>query len=115
VVNDDNEDWLVPAFAEIARVLKPGRSAISFYGWSAVEKFVEAWRSVGLHPGGHIIFRKHYASSTRLLRYEHEQAFLLAKGRPNLPAQTIDDVIDWPRYPGNRRHPTEKPVEICRP
>ena len=115
VVNDDNEDWLVPAFAEVARVLKSGRFAISFYGWSAVEKFVEAWRSVGLRPIGHIVFRKHYASSTRFLRYEHEQAFLLAKGRPNLPAQTIADMIDWPRYTGNRRHPTEKPIEILSP
>jgi DNA modification methylase len=24
-------------------------------------------------------------------------------------------VIEWPRYTGNRRHPTEKPVEILRP
>nr|WP_217895345.1 DNA methyltransferase [Sphingomonas sp. CDS-1] len=94
VANDDNSDWLRPAFAEIARVMKPGSFAISFYGWSAVEKFVLAWRSVGLVPVGHIVFRKHYASSTRFLRYEHEQAFLLAKGRPAQPAHALPDVID---------------------
>ncbi|WP_084733209.1 DNA methyltransferase [Sphingobium chungbukense] len=115
VANDDHSDWLRPAFAEIARVMRPGSFAISFYGWSAVEKFVLAWRSVGLVPVGHIVFRKHYASSTRFLRYEHEQAFLLAKGRPAQPAHALPDVIDWPRYTGNRRHPTEKPVEILRP
>lgn len=115
VANDDNDNWLHPAFAEVARVMKEGGFAISFYGWNAVEKFVGAWRAVGLRPVGHIVFRKHYASSTRFLRYEHEQAFLLAKGHPNLPERTIPDVIDWPRYTGNRRHPTEKPVEILRP
>lgn len=115
VANDDNALWLRPAFSEVARVMKAGSFAVSFYGWSAVEKFVTAWRSVGLMPVGHIVFRKHYASSTRFLRYEHEQAFLLAKGRPDQPARTIPDVIDWPRYTGNRRHPTEKPVEILRP
>nr|WP_087576263.1 DNA methyltransferase [Sphingomonas sp. CDS-1] len=115
VANDDNAQWVRPAFAEIARVMKPGSFAVSFYGWSAVEKFMLAWRSVGLYPVGHIVFRKHYASATRFLRYEHEQAFLLAKGRPEQPAHPLPDVIDWPRYTGNMRHPTEKPVEILRP
>lgn len=115
VVNDDNDAWLKPAFDEMARVLKDRGFAISFYGWNAIDKFMAVWRAVGLRPVGHIVFRKSYASSTRFLRYEHEQAFLLAKGQPRLPAHTIPDVIDWPRYTGNRRHPTEKPVEILRP
>jgi site-specific DNA-methyltransferase (adenine-specific) len=115
VANDDNDQWLVPAFEQVHRVLKDGGFAVSFYGWTAVEKFVSAWRHIGLHPVGHIVFHKHYASSTRFLRYKHEQAFLLAKGRPSLPEHTIADVIEWPRYTGNRRHPTEKPVEILRP
>ncbi len=96
-------------------MLKEGGFAISFFGWTAVDRFMAAWRKVGLRPVGHIVFRKHYASSTRFLRYEHEQAFLLAKGRPSLPGRTISDVIDWPRYTGNKRHPTEKRVEILRP
>jgi site-specific DNA-methyltransferase (adenine-specific) len=115
VANDDNDHWLLPAFEQVHRVLKEGGFAISFYGWTAVDRFMAAWRKVGLRPVGHIVFRKHYASSTRFLRYEHEQGFLLAKGRPALPARTIPDVIDWPRYTGNRRHPTEKPVEILSP
>lgn len=115
VANDDNDAWLAPAFGEVARVLKHGGFAISFYGWNAIDGFMPVWRAVGLRPVGHIVFRKRYASSTRFLRYEHEQAFLLAKGRPELPARTIADVIDWPHYTGNRRHPTEKPVEILHP
>jgi len=115
VANDDNDRWLRPAFFEVYRVLKEGGFAISFYGWTAADKFISAWRSAGLRMVGHIVFRKHYASSQRFLRYTHEQAYLLAKGRPVLPETTIPDVIDWPRYTGNRLHPTEKPVEILRP
>ncbi|MDQ1153437.1 DNA methyltransferase [Brevundimonas sp. SORGH_AS_0993] len=115
VANDDNDAWLRPAFREIHRVLRRDGFAVSFYGWSAVDRFVAAWREAGFSVAGHIVFRKRYASSTRFLRYEHEQAYLLAKGRPTPPHQPIGDVIDWPRATGNRRHPTEKPVEILRP
>jgi len=31
------------------------------------------------------VFRKNYASSVRFLRYQHEMAYLLAKGAPELP------------------------------
>jgi hypothetical protein len=37
VLNDDHDRWLVPAFAEIYRVLKPDRFCVSFYGWSQVD------------------------------------------------------------------------------
>lgn len=115
VANDDNDRWLRPAFREVHRVLKDGGFAISFYGWTAADKFILAWRSVGLRMVGHIVFRKRYSSRQRFLRYTHEQAYLLAKGNVALPETTIPDVIDWPRYTGNRLHPTEKPVEILRP
>ena len=36
-------------------------------------------------------------------------AYLLAKGRPPLPAPPVPDVLDW-QYSGNRLHPTQKPV-----
>jgi site-specific DNA-methyltransferase (adenine-specific) len=60
------------------------------------------------------VFRKAYASSVRLLRYQHELAYLLAKGSPKQPACPIPDVIDF-RYTGNRLHPTEKPVSALMP
>lgn len=114
VANDDNHAWLNPAFAEIHRVLKPGRFCVSFYGWSKADRFIAAWREAGFRIVGHIVFRKRYASSARYLRYEHEQAYLLAKGWSAPPAAPIPDVIDF-AYTGNRLHPTQKPVEALVP
>lgn len=114
VANDDNDRWLKPAFAEMHRVLKPGGFCVSFYGWSKADRFIAAWREAGFRIVGHIVFRKAYASSARYLRYEHEQAYLLAKGRSAPPAAPIPDVIDF-AYTGNRLHPTQKPVAALRP
>lgn len=114
VANDDNDRWLAPAFAEMHRVLKRDTICVSFYGWSKADRFIAAWRAAGFQLVGHIVFRKSYASSARYLRYEHEQAYLLAKGRPAMPATPIPDVIDF-SYTGNRLHPTQKPVEALAP
>jgi site-specific DNA-methyltransferase (adenine-specific) len=109
IKNDANRDWLKPAMAEAYRVLKQDRVAVMFYGWSRIDAFFEAWRSAGFQPVGHMVFRKSYSSKSRFLRYQHEQAFLLAKGRPPLPKQPLGDVIDMP-YSGNKLHPTQKPI-----
>ncbi|TWG49864.1 DNA methyltransferase [Aminobacter sp. J44] len=114
VLNDDNDAWLAPAFAEAYRVLKPGSFCVSFYGWNQADKFLTAWRAAGFRPVGHIVFRKRYASAGRFLRYHHEQAYLLAKGRVELPTAPIPDVINW-RYEPNRLHPTQKPVTALTP
>jgi len=60
------------------------------------------------------VFRKRYASTARFLSYRHESAYLLAKGRPQLPAQPVPDVLDWD-YTGNALHPTQKPVGSLKP
>lgn len=109
IQNDVDESWLKPAMAEGYRVLQQDRIAVMFYGWTKVDLFFEAWRSAGFQPVGHIVFRKNYSSKSRFLRYQHEQAFLLAKGRPPLPKQPLGDVMDMP-YSGNKLHPTQKPV-----
>jgi DNA modification methylase len=109
IQNDDDEAWLKPAMAEVYRVLKPDRFAVMFYGWTKIDVSFQAWRNAGFKPVGHIVFRKHYSSNSRFLRYQHEQAFLLVKGRPLLPKQPLGDVIDMP-YSGNKLHPTQKPV-----
>ena len=85
VTNDDNARWLRPAFREMHRVLKDGGFCASFYGWNKVDLFMDAWRQAGFRIVGHLVFRKRYASSARFLRYEHEQAYLLAKGNPVRP------------------------------
>lgn len=112
--NDSNSDWLMPAFSEAYRVLKQDHFMISFYGWTQVDKFFHAWRSAGFRIVGHLVFRKQYASRSRFLKYQHEQAYLLGKGNPALPEAPIADVIDMP-YSGNKLHPTQKPVTALKP
>jgi len=113
IANDDCDGWLEPAFAEMYRVLKPGSLCLSFYGWHAADKFIGAWRNAGFRIVGHVVFRKQYASA-RFLQGRHEQAYLLAKGNPPLPSESISDVLDW-EYTGNRLHPTQKPINVLQP
>lgn len=114
IQNDAKSDWLKPAMREAYRVLKQDRVAIMFYGWTKVDAFFDAWKEAGFQPIGHLVFRKTYTSKSRFLRYQHEQAFLLAKGRPPLPKQPLGDVMDMP-YSGNKLHPTQKPVAALAP
>ncbi len=114
IQNDCDASWLKPAMAEAFRVLKQDRMAIMFYGWTKVDAFFDAWKSAGFQPVGHLVFSKTYSSRSRFLRYQHEQAFLLAKGRPPLPKQPLGDVMDMP-YSGNKLHPTQKPVAALAP
>lgn len=114
VPNDDNDVWLKPAFREIFRVLERDSYCVSFYGWNHADRFFEAFRAAGFRPVGHLTFPKAYASSTHHLRYQHENAYLLAKGAPSAPAKPIPDVIPW-QYTGNRLHPTQKPLAVLRP
>jgi DNA modification methylase len=114
VANDDNSRWLRPAFSQLYRVLKPASFCVSFYAWNRIHLFMAAWRDAGFRPVGHIVFRKRYASAARFLRYEHEVAYLLAKGDVQPPAQPIPDVIEF-RYTGNKLHPTQKPTAALAP
>jgi site-specific DNA-methyltransferase (adenine-specific) len=110
IVNDDNDRWLLPAFAEMYRVLKDNSFCISFYGWHKVDRFMRAWKQVGFRPVGHFTFIKNYASSQSFTQFAHENAYLLIKGRPERPATAPRDVIPW-QYTGNHLHPTQKPTE----
>jgi site-specific DNA-methyltransferase (adenine-specific) len=114
VAGDADPAWLAPAFAQMYRVLRDDSLCVSFYGWNHADLFLTAARDAGFRAAGHLVFRKPYASGARFLRYEHEQAFLLAKGRPPVPADPPPDVLDGWEYTGNRLHPTQKPVGILR-
>jgi len=114
IAGDDNDTWLRPAFAQMYRLLRYGSFCVSFYGWQKADLFLSAWRAAGFRVVGHIVFHKRYASRVSFLRYQHEQAYLLAKGYPSRPVSPLPDVLDW-SYTGNRLHPTQKPVEILRP
>jgi adenine-specific DNA-methyltransferase len=114
VPNDDNDAWLNPAFGEIYRLLRWNRFCVSFYAWNRADKFIAAWRTAGFRIAGHLTFVKKYASRKRFLAYAHENAYLLAKGSPSLPAEPISDVIEW-QYTGNKLHPTQKPLCVLTP
>ena len=114
IANDTNPASVIDAFTDMYRVLKPNTFCISFYGWNRVDAFVRAWRRAGFQMVGHLVWHKGYASKTGFLRARHEQAYLLAKGRPAKPAAPLDDVRPW-KYTGNVRHPTEKDVSILQP
>ncbi|MFT9113843.1 MAG: DNA methyltransferase [Acetobacter malorum] len=114
VRNDDNARWLRPAVNQMHRVLKWAGLAVSFYGWNKIDLFAEAWKAAGFRMVGHIVFRKSNASSSGFLRYEHESAYLLAKGNAKRSGQPVPDVIDMP-YNGNKLHPTQKPVAALLP
>ncbi|MDD5459000.1 MAG: DNA methyltransferase [Phycisphaerae bacterium] len=114
IINDNNEAWLQPAFAEMYRLLENQSFGVSFYGWQHADKFLAAYRKAGFRVIGHLTFPKRYTSFTHFLRYQHESAYLLAKGYPKKPASTIGDVIDW-TYSGNKLHPTQKPLSVLLP
>ncbi len=114
VPNDDNDTWLKPAFAELYRVLAPDRFCVSFYGWPHADRFLRAYRAAGFRVVGHFVFPKRYTSTASYLRYQHECAYLLAKGSPGKPKDTLGDVIDW-TYSGNKLHPTQKPLSVLLP
>ena len=114
VHNDDNSDWLEPAFLQIARVLRPDSFCVSFYGWPEADRFLSVWKRCGLRPVSHFVWIKDYASRRGYTESRHEVAYLLAKGRPRVPEHPPSDVLPW-NYTGNLRHPTEKPVSALLP
>lgn len=114
VANDNNSAWVSPAFEAIARVMKPGSFCVSFYGWQHAEVFLNAWRTAGFTPVGHLVFPKPYVSSTRLIASSHEQAYVLAKGRWQMHGPALRDVLPW-AYTGNLLHPTQKPLKALTP
>ncbi len=114
IANDQTDEWLAPACREMFRVLKPNSLMVSFYGWNRADTFMTAWKAAGFRVVGHMVFTKTYASKSAYVGYKHECAYLLAKGRPALPANPLADVQPW-KYTGNRDHPTQKPVSCLQP
>ena len=114
IANDDSDEWLVPAFAQAYRVLKPDRYCVSFCGFTQAERFIHAWKAAGFRVLEHVVWRKRYPSFTGFVRRYHEQAYLLAKGNPRRPQVLIPSVLEW-RYTTNALHPTQKPVGALMP
>ena len=111
---DTDSAWLKPAFRQLFRVLKNDSLCVSFYGWSKTDAFFDAWKSAEFRVVGHITFPKRHTSTTRLMRYQHENAYLLAKGNPAPSEHLIGDVIEF-TYSGNKVHLTQKPLSALTP
>jgi len=114
VINDDRAEWILPAYRQMHRVLKPNSLCLTFFGWTRLDLFAEAWREAGFQIVEHFVFAKSYASSTRFAGRHHEQAYLLAKGFPELPLTPPPSVLEW-RYTKNILHPTQKPLCVLQP
>lgn len=114
IANDTTPESVLGAFTDLYRILKPNTFCVSFYGWNRIDAFYNAWRTAGFYAVGHLVWHKSYASSRGFLRAHHEQAYLLAKGRPAKPVEPIEDVRQW-EYTGNKVHPTEKAVSVLKP
>ncbi|MEO0916762.1 MAG: DNA methyltransferase, partial [Pseudomonadota bacterium] len=112
--NDSNADGVMPVFAPMARAMKQNSYAVCFAGWSALPQFTAAWEAAGLRIVSQIIWHKRYASRRSFTEYRHESTFVLTKGNPAKPAHPLPSVMEWV-FSGNRRHPTEKAVEIITP
>lgn len=114
VKNDDDLGFVLPVFEQAFRALKQDSYCISFYGWNKADVFLTAWKQAGFSVVGHLVWTKNYASRTGVVKYHHEQAYVLAKRRPARPKQPIADVLPWTAT-GNRAHPTEKAVQSLAP
>lgn len=82
IANDVNSEWVQPASNEMFRMLKDNSLAVSFYGWNRIDIFMQALKAAGFRVVGHIVFTKPYASKSAFVGYQHESAYVLAKGRP---------------------------------
>ncbi len=114
IANDGNPDGVLPAFPQMARVLRDHRYMILFCGWRAIDRFSAAWTQAGFRTVGQIFWQKSYTSSSWHTECRHESAWLLAKGFPARPSAPVSDVQEW-AYSGNRFHPTEKAVDVLAP
>jgi adenine-specific DNA-methyltransferase len=109
IQNDDNADWLEPAFKQAFRVLRQNRFLVCWYSWRQAERFFAAWRRAGFRPVGHFVAPKAYTSGSGVVEHRHEQACLLMKGTGARPFRRLPDVLPW-RYTRNIWHPTQKPL-----
>jgi len=109
ISGDGDCGWLVPAFAEIWRVLKPNSLCLSFYGWPHADLFLSVWKLIGFRPVSHIVGVKNNLGLGHFTRGQHETAYLLAKGNPSPPLDALADVFSWERE-AFMLHPNQKPL-----
>jgi DNA modification methylase len=111
IEGDNDASWVLPAFTEIYRVLKPDTFCFTFYGWPFADVFLQAWKQIGFRPVSHVVCVKSSIGLGHYTRNQHETAYLLAKGNPTLPEASISDVFTWERETV-LYHPNQKPLSV---
>jgi adenine-specific DNA-methyltransferase len=109
IANDDNDEWLLPAFQGIFRALKSSGICVSFYGWPQVDTFMTVWRQCGFRPVSHMVWVKNVWGLGYYTRGQHEPLFVLAMPETKKPDKAISDVIHFQRV-SDPVHQNEKPV-----
>ena len=95
IEGDSDPTWVVPVYENLFRVLKPDALCLTFYGWPHAETFLSSWRQVGFRPVSLFVLVKRRIGLGYFSRAQHEQAYLLAKGKPGRPTTAPSDVLDW--------------------
>jgi len=73
IAGDVDGQWLKPAFAEVFRVLKPGRFCVSFYGWHKA--------------GAFYVMDRGYVDFERLYVFTLSSAFFVVRTKSNVLIQ----------------------------
>ncbi|MEM8781925.1 MAG: DNA methyltransferase [Planctomycetota bacterium] len=98
------------------RVLKPDAALACFH----VERLQQEWKAAieiaGFTPRGQFIWDKGHGGMgdcARSFSPRDERAWIASRGRWRLPCGRPDSILRCPNVPpAQRRHPTEKPVEV---
>src|SRR5262249_46461972 len=106
---DMDQSWVLPVYREIWRTLRPDSICLTFYGWPSADVFFEAWCRSGFRPVSVLVLIKGRWGLGYFTRAQHEQAYVLAKGRPLKPQAAISDVLVWEDI-SQRLHPNQKPL-----
>lgn len=109
IKGDSDPTWVVPVYKQLFRILKPNSLCLTFYGWPQAEIFLSSWRQAGFRTISVFVLVKRRFGLGYFTRAQHEQAYLLAKGRPPKPVTVPSDVLVW-ENPSSPLHPNQKPI-----
>lgn len=112
--NDNSLDWLDYLNSTIYRVLAENAIYISFYGWPHADTFLTSWKAAQFKPVSHLVWKKNQIGLGYWTRGQHEQAYVLVKGKPKRPDKAASDVLGWTRV-RKPEHPTQKPLDAMLP
>jgi DNA modification methylase len=103
-----------------ARALRPGGIVIVFADWRRMADLAYIASMTGLRPAGCVAWVRNRPGTGGLFRASWDPVLIVARGVPDAVDRAAirnvvetDDVV-VADYPAKRRHPYEKPPEVCR-